>query len=392
MITPSDIKKIAIKKWDDYLRSLITKEEFFPLEINRIGKIKPREAFWDYDKTVKSIDELINKSNLKIEKSYQIEFVEVNNRKVKASRFPDSIKFLSEADYLCFIGKESEREIFVQITNKIMKAIPNLRGWILQNPNSVVDNAEDWEGLIKVCIYFIRVPKPHLYVRELPIEVHTKFIENNKNVLTSLLNFLIGEFINKEEKLFETRFNLRLPESLIRFKLLDSNLSMSYFNGCDDISIPVSQFENINLPISRVIVVENKTTLYTFLALPKLSGTLAIYGGGRAVSLLKNVKWLNKVDVYYWGDIDAHGLAMLNQFKGYFSKAQSLLMDKETLDNFKEFQVISTNMEDTLLEHLNDKELSLYRYLRINNIRLEQEKIPHNFIESSLTSLFNLLK
>lgn len=388
MITPSDIKNIAIKKWGDYLRSLITNEEFFPLEINRIGKIKPREAFWEYDKTVKSIDELIDKSNLKIEKSYQIEFVEVNNRKVKASRFPDSIKFISEADYLCFIGKESERDIFVQITNKIINAIPTLREWILQNPDAVIDNVKDWDGLIKVCSYFLKVPKPHLYLRELPIEVHTKFIENNKSVLTSLLNFLIGEFINKEEKQFETRFNLKLPESLIRFKILDTNLSMNYFNGMDDISIPVSQFEKMSLPISKVIIVENKTTLYTFLALPQLDATVAVYGGGRAISLLKNVKWLDKVNVYYWGDIDAHGLAMLNQFKGYFSKTQSILMDKATLDNFKEFQVIGTNMEDTVLEHLNDFELSFYRYLRINNIRLEQEKIPDSFVKLTLATLF----
>ncbi len=387
MITPNEIKKIALKKWDDYLRSLITKESFFPLEVNRIGKIKSQEAFWDYENTVKSIDELIAYSNLKIPKSYHIEFVEVNNRKVKSARFPNSIKFLTEQDYIHFINKELESEIFIETSDKIISTISQLKQWILQNPTTVIENEKNWSNLIKVCNYFLKIPKPNLYIRELPIEVHTKFIENNKGIITSLLNFLISEFINKEEKIFETRFNLKLPESLIRFKLLDTNLSETYFNGVDDISIPVSQFEKRRLPISKVIIVENKTTLNTFLTLPLLNTTMAIYGGGRAVSLLKNVKWLDEVDVFYWGDIDAHGLAILNQFKEYFPKTQSIFMDKTTLDNFKEFQVIGTNMDDTLLKHLNNDELDLYRYLRINTIRLEQEKITNDYVSNFLVTL-----
>ncbi len=387
MITPNEIKKIALKKWDDYLRSLITKESFFPLEVNRIGKIKSQEAFWDYENTVKSIDELIAYSNLKIPKSYHIEFVEVNNRKVKSARFPNSIKFLTEQDYIHFINKELESEIFIETSDKIISTISQLKQWILQNPTTVIENEKNWSNLIKVCNYFLKIPKPNLYIRELPIEVHTKFIENNKGIITSLLNFLISEFINKEEKIFETRFNLKLPESLIRFKLLDTNLSETYFNGVDDISIPVSQFEKRRLPISKVIIVENKTTLNTFLTLPLLNTTMAIYGGGRAVSLLKNVKWLDEVDVFYWGDIDAHGLAILNQFKEYFPKTKSIFMDKTTLDNFKEFQVIGTNMDDTLLKHLNNDELDLYRYLRINTIRLEQEKITNDYVSNFLVTL-----
>ncbi len=387
MITPNEIKKMALKKWDDYLRSLITNETFFPLEVNRIGKIKPTEAFWDYENTVKSIDELIAYSNLKIPKSYQIEFVEINNRKMKAARFPNSIKFLSKTDYLCFIDKELESRTFIKTTNEIIQALPQLKQWILQNPITIIENEKNWSNLIKVCNYFLKTPKPNLYIRELPIEVHTKFIENNKGIITSLLNFLISEFLNKEEKIFETRFNLKLPESLIRFKLLDTNLSETYFNGVDDISIPVSQFEKRRLPISKVIIVENKTTLNTFLTLPLLNTTMAIYGGGRAVSLLKNVKWLDEVDVFYWGDIDAHGLAILNQFKEYFPKTKSIFMDKTTLDKFKEFQVIGTNMDDTLLKHLNNDELDLYRYLRINTIRLEQEKITNDYVSNFLVTL-----
>ena len=253
----------------------------------------------------------------------------------------------------------------------------------------MLENAKIWNSLIKVCNYFLKTPKPNLYIRELPIEIHTKFIENNKSIITSLLNFLINETINASEKNFETRFNLKLPESLIRFKLLDNNLSTEYFYGINDISIPVSQFEKLKLPISTVIIVENKTTLNTFLTLPPLNTTIAIFGGGRAVSLLKNVSWLSKVQILYWGDIDAHGLAILNQFKGYFPKTNSILMDKVTLDNFKAFQVVGEAMKDTLLEHLNADELAFFNYLRINNIRLEQEKITNDTVLNFLITLQN---
>jgi hypothetical protein len=38
--------------------------------------------------------------------------------------------------------------------------------------------------------------------------------------------------------------------------------------------------------------------------------------------------WLQQKDIYYWGDIDTHGFAILNQLRGFFPHAVSFLMDQ----------------------------------------------------------------
>src|SRR5690606_557153 len=134
-----------------------------------------------------------------------------------------------------------------------------------------------------------------------------KFIERNQSVIRELLDVLISENVNKTEKQFEKRFNLKYAEPLIRFKILDKEVSQKFFSGIDDLAIPVSQFEALHLPFRKVLIVENKTTLYTTLTLPKMNDTIAIFGGGYNVHNLKNVNWLGNLELHYWGDIDAQG-------------------------------------------------------------------------------------
>jgi len=230
-----------------------------------------------------------------------------------------------------------------------------------------------------LCQYFKQNPKPSLYIRELPIRVHTKFIERNQSVIKELLDILISEHINKEEKQFEKRFNLKYAEPQIRFKVLDKTISNRFFSGLDDIAIPVSQFESLNLPIKKVLVVENKTTLYTTLTLPKMNETIAIFGSGYSVYNLKNVNWFGGLELLYWGDIDAQGFEILSQFRNYFPQTQSVLMDKDTFEKFFENDKGTPTNVSTKL-NLTDKEQQLYDTLKTNNWRLEQEKISFNYV------------
>src|SRR5690606_7199370 len=212
---------------------------------------------------------------------------------------PTSIFFDTEKDFLKFLGKEKEVELFNENVEKIIDTFPELKDWIIKNPIKVIANQTDWESILKVCQYFKQNPKPNLYVRELPIKVHTKFIERNKAVIRELLDVLLSEHISIEEKEFEKRFNLKYVEPQVRFKILDKEISQKFFSGVDDIAIPVSQFENLNLPIQKVLVVENKTTLYTTLTLPKMDKTIAIFGSGYSVHNLKTVHWFNNLELIY---------------------------------------------------------------------------------------------
>ena len=160
---------------------------------------------------------------------------------------------------------------------------------------------------------------------------------------------------------------------------MSNTLNLTYFSNLDDIAIPVSQFETLKLPLRQVLIVENKTTLYTTLTLPNMDKTIAIFGQGNAVTNIQNAKWLNDLTVLYWGDIDAHGFEMLSRIRKHFDHTQSILMDKTTFEKFFENDSGKPTTDTTTL-NLTDNERELYTLLKTNNWRLEQEKIPFEYV------------
>ncbi len=82
-----------------------------------------------------------------------------------------------------FLQKCGEVSQFRKDVAMLLDEFPQLRSWVERYPLKVVENASFWSDLLKVLRYFVANPCPRLYIRELPIEVHTKFIERNKGVL-----------------------------------------------------------------------------------------------------------------------------------------------------------------------------------------------------------------
>jgi hypothetical protein len=268
-----------------------------------------------------------------------------------------------------------------------LSIFPELKKWITQIPTKIIENQNEWASILKVCIYFKSNPKPNLYIRELPINVHTKFIEKNQSIIGDLLDIIIEPFVNAEENGFEKRFNLKYREPQVRFKILDKELSAIYFSGLDDLAIPISQFENLKLPINKVLIVENKTNLYTTLTLPKMENTIAIFGSGYSVNNLKSAFWFNDIELLYWGDIDVQGFEILSQFRSYFPNTKSILMDQTTFELFFEDD-LGTPTNITTRLNLNDSEQKLYELLKSNNWRLEQEKIPSSYVNRYFENKF----
>jgi hypothetical protein len=166
-----------------------------------------------------------------------------------------------------------------------------------------------------------------------------------------LLDILLVDYINKDESNFEKRFNLKYREELIRIRLLDEQMAKKLFFGINDLSIPQSQFLSLNIPCKRVFVFENHTNfsnIYNFLTLPYLTESIAIFGKGFQIGLLKHAKWLSDKQIIYWGDIDAHGFQILSQIRGYFPQTQSCMMDFDTFNAFKDLAI--TGIDTTVTE------------------------------------------
>ncbi|HRP90940.1 MAG TPA: DUF2220 family protein [Edaphocola sp.] len=379
MITPQEIKNKVERKYISFLQSLVENIQFSRIDI-RSDKSYTKSSLPEFEK---EIQQIVSQSKEKKGFGYTLEFQKVKTKSLGIQDLPTSIYFDTEKDFLKFLGKEKEVDLFKSSVEEITNEFPELKEWIIKNPKKIIDNENEWENILQVCQYFKQNPKPNLYIRELPIKVHTKFIERNQSIIKELLDVLISEHINIDEKQFEKRFNLKYAETQIRFKVLDKEISQNFFSGIDDITIPVSQFENLNLPIKRAIVLENKTTFYSALTLPQMNRTIALFGSGFSVSNLKNVRWFNNLELLYWGDIDVQGFEILSQFRTYFPKTKSVLMDKQTFDKFFENDNgTPTNISTKL--NLRDEEYQLYDIIKINNWRLEQEKIPLEYVNEFL--------
>lgn len=380
MITSAEIKKKALRKYTDYLRNVAAGITFQQIEIPCDKKASDTIA--EYQKEYNDIRSLSKEVK---GYGYSIEWKTVKNKMLGTQDFPCKIKFETAEDFERFLQKTKEVADFRKNVALINGKFPELQYWIERYPQKIIDNSEDWNDILKVLDYFSKNPQPQLYIRELPIEVHTKFIEQHKALIGELLDIVIKEYINTNEKEFEKRYNLRYDEPTVRMRLLDRTLAKKLFYGLDDITIPVSLFLKLQIPISKVYIVENKENFLTF---PLIPNSIVIWGKGYGVASIKDSELLKSIDLIYWGDLDAQGFEILSQFRGYFAHVKSMLMDKATFDKYFEKEC-GTPSKISVKLNLTTEEEELYQYIKVNNYRLEQEKIPQRYVIEQLKCLLD---
>jgi hypothetical protein len=381
MISPDEIIIKALRKYLSHLQSIVRDIPFSRMVI--MADKKPSKILSELES---ELLDLVNHSKEKKGFGYSLDYQTVKTKTIGTQSLPTHIYFDTEHDFVKFLGKEKEVADFRINHIKITALFPDLYEWVLSNPSKIVQYTENWDGILRVCSYFKGNPKPNLYIRELPIAVHTKFIEEHQSIIKELLDIVIHSFVNVQEKEFEKRFNLKYHEPQVRFKMLDKAIAGQFFSGLDDMAIPIGQFQRLVLPIKRVLIVENKTNLYTTLTLPKMDSTLAIFGSGYSVNILKNADWLKDVELLYWGDIDVQGFEILSQVRGHFPNTRSILMDKATFDLFFEND-LGTPAKIVTKPNLTDNEQQVYDIVCANNWRLEQEKIPWKYVNDCFEML-----
>jgi hypothetical protein len=389
MITPKEIRQKAKRKYLDFLRTTVSGEGFFPLEI----RFRKARAGDDYLALRAWVGELLAGSKRERGFGYTVELEERTLRRYGRQSLPARITIDSEADYLRLIGRLAEFEQWQTAVTRTLDLFPQLRDWLAQYPQRVLPHLAVWHDLLTVCAYFMAQPWPNLYLRELPLPLHTKFVEENQAILRHLLDALLpATAIDPDEIQFERRFGLRYDEPQIRLRLLDEGLVGELGWPAADISVTVSDCEGM-VGVSRstsetttvtVFIVENKMT---FLTLPPVANGVAIWGKGFQVSLLRELTWLAGCDIWYWGDLDAQGFAMLSQLRGYWPQTRSFLMDGAMLARYREFVVAGTAVSEMALTNLDERETAVYQQLLAHNWRLEQERISQTDVVAALAKL-----
>lgn len=321
----------------------------------------------------------------------RIEMREFKHRVFGANSVPAEVWIDSFDDAVALAAKRREVSCFTSLLNATRQRQPKLLEWLAKRPMRALALADEWSRLLEIVAWMQVHPKPDVYLRQVDIPgVHSKFIETHRSVLAELFDMALPpEAIDVSASGvngFASRYGFRDKPLRIRFRFLDPNLIPSVPG--QDITLDAASFAQLDPMVSQVFIVENEIN---FLAFPQLKDSLVIFGSGYGFEMLSQSRWLSRCCIHYWGDIDTHGFAILDQLRNQFAHVESLLMDRATL---LEFELHWGEEEKQILRdlhRLNTDESSFYNDLRDNrirkNLRLEQEKIGFGWFEAALKKL-----
>ena len=379
MITPEEIAAKAARAYMPFLRAWLRGKPFVPLDIPAGA---PPADFRTLERVVVALRDG-SKEQRGI--GYTVELQTRATRAYGNQSLPVRIHVPTAEDMLLLIGKTSEFNTFVDDVALIRAALPELEAWLEANVQYVIEQHGAWPQLLRVCAYFRANQHPNMYIRELPIAVHTKFIEHHVSILTRLLDAVLPDAaVNREEKQFERRYGLRYDTPLVRIRLLDDTLRARLGLPLMDVAARTEHPAALPCEGLRCVVVENKMV---FLTLPPLPNTIAIFGSGFQVELLRELPWLHACPIWYWGDLDAQGFQILARLRALFPQVVSLMMDATTFEAFREFAVSGTEARVVELPQLTPDEQALYANLARANLRLEQERISYTYAVQRISNI-----
>lgn len=379
MLTAEQIQAKARNKFPDFLRSLVTGEAFFPLPV-RFGKPSPTAHLNDL---VRDFAALRSASSAL---GFRVVWESRKTLRWHTQDFPETAFFDDEQSYLAGIVRSRESMAFKANLSRSREVCPELEQWIAKFPMLVVENERDWPDLLKVCRYFVDHPRPRLYPRQLPIGVHSKFVDWHHDVLRSLLDYLLGEQVNAAAKTFEDRYHLLRAEPQVRLRFLDDELRKAAGFPVQDVALPRSSFQTFMMPPATCLVVENRMI---FLTLPQLSNTVAVLGDGKAAALLNGTEWFAHCRLFYWGDIDDSGFRILSSLRGAGHLFESILMDLQTWEEFEHLAHPGAHEVGSVDLRLNETELKAWERVSQAERKLEQEHLPQSAVEAALRKLLS---
>ncbi len=384
--TPEDIKAQVQRLWDRglLLASLAGGESVFP---RRFACRGPSSA--ELSDRFPEVRDWIARLSAAAG-AYRIEWRSVNHRIVGANELPEAIWIDSLDDALSLIGKRRAADRFASLVALTSEKQRALKPWLVKRPLRALELADQWQELLAVVSWLQAHPRPGIYLRQMDLPgVHTKLIEGHRGVLTELLDLALpcAEIDSGYTGVsgFCGRYGFLGKPLRVRFRILDPEMKLLPTPSARDITLTQEAFAEIALPVTKVFITENEVN---FLAFPEVPRAIVIFGAGYGFENLTAAKWLLGTELYYWGDIDTHGFAILNQLRRTLPHAQSMLMDERTLLEHRALWGAEERPDCADLANLTVEERGVFERLRGNhwgeNVRLEQEKVGFDRLREAL--------
>ena len=384
--TPADLRAQVQRLWDrgELLRAAVADAIDWPL---RLSLKVPAPA--DLSERFDAVRDWVRE--IGAARHVRLEWREWTHRVQGRQRLPLAAWVDSLDDALALVGKKRQAERFRALWQQTASAQPVLQPWMTKRPLQVLELADRWDRLLAIVGWLQSHPRPGLYLRQVDLPgVDSKFIEAQRGVLAEWLDLALPpgaiDAAAAGAAQFARRYGFLDKPLRIRFRLLDPALpTLPGCAGLVDITLDAASFATLALPLRRVVVTENETN---FLALPALPQAIVIFGAGYGWDALARAGWLQRCELHYWGDIDTHGFAILDQLRGHFPHAASLLMDRETLLAHRALWGEEPQPIRHDLPRLTVDESAVYDDLRFDRLqpglRLEQERVGFGWVRERL--------
>jgi len=366
------------KAYEDFLRRTIRKEDFQPVRL-RGGKKKPETT----QALHQAIQGFLTYEKKEGQPGWNITWEHWQSRKLGKQRWPVDIIIATEEDLVFILKKQEEVSRFRQQLETLVAWNDKISGWLEAQPNRVLQYHPHWKDICAVLDFLMQQDCTAFYLRNLPVPVHTKFIETHQSSILSLIRHFQPERFSIEINDLEKALGLRKKPLLYPVRWLDKAMAIQHTAGFDVLALTPSALKSAGWVLKEIWLVENETNLYL---LPHRQNALAICSMGYSLHGLKDIPLFFRSSLIYWGDLDEDGFIMLGNFRQYYPHLQSVLMDHQTvLHHQKEIETINYRFSKPV-EGLQKKENVAYLHLLEKKGRIEQEKLQQAFVQHYLST------
>jgi hypothetical protein len=371
----ADIRARVRRRWDDgsLLRALADGIPFPAIEIALRG---PRAAQIGDDlgavqTWISALD-----AGRRGDAHYSLEYAAIGGRLIGRNEVPARARITTYSQAWALLGVTAEVRAYIELLARTADE-PAIRSWVARQPLRALALGPVWPQLLTACRWLTDARGSGRYLREISAPgVDTKFVEHHRAVIAQLLG------VPSSAPNFLAALGLQAKPETVRLR---TGPGLGLLGGFSEATVRLTELAQLDLDIRTAVIVENEIT---FLSVPVPVGGIVLWGKGFEVNRPGSLPWLRAAEVRYWGDLDTHGFAILNQVRAWLPQTRSILMDRDTLLAHRERWGHESSPTTAKLDRLGPAEAELYTDLVADRfgdrIRLEQERIDWAWVTKRL--------
>jgi hypothetical protein len=388
MLTRDEIRRWAVAKLPGMIEAHYRGENLFPLEVSRFGRADRSDSAAEIDRQIRqlidgSVEVVCNdvRAYARPRKGvgYSVQLSVVRMRVHREQVLPTRVWFESLEDFLGLLGRQAEWGQLAADVEALALAGPKVAAWARANARQLLHRLTPGRGpaLAAALVALEQRPLPGCFAREIALPgISGKFIEEQVQLIAEILQNIASPAWRPGPHA-HAQLGLRQTSRLVRLMVLDG--------AAADYGLPLARFRELPAGTDRLVIVEN---LRTFLTLPPLPDTVALFGEGYAVQALADTAWLGGTPIHYWGDLDPSGFAILNGLRRNHPQIRSVLMDAVTFEVHRALRAVAVRLKNPTFDLLTEEEAIVARSAQADGLGIEQEKLPVAYAHDVLRHRF----